>query len=207
VSLVALCVVAHAASFSAGGRAGVNLASFRGELLDNEIAEAGGDKDPRPGVNIGAFFTLHINEYAALSAEFGYSPRGVHYSLPDWGETVEIREAYDYLEIPLLAEISLPLGKPITPMIHAGISPAILVSAEVAEEEGVETEIEDVERRATEADVSFVCGGGARYRLGPGAIIALVRYSHGLVNIIEIGEGRETSVVSILAGYGFAFGG
>ena len=171
-------------TFLLGGRTGFNLSSLRSDLLDNEIAKTNGNKKARLGINAGGVLELNLTPYITFLGEITYSMRGIRHKLPEEDIHVEIYEEYNYLEIPIILEIRVPLKTRISPTFHAGMAPAFLVTAEVIEEEGSETSIKDVQNKTRSSDMTFLLGVGVESHIGNGRMYSELRYSHGLVNII-----------------------
>ena len=193
--LTAVCVLTmfnlQAQEISFGAKAGVNFASAVGDDADG--------LDGRTGFHVGAVANIALGEMFAIQPEVVYSAQGYKQDI----DGVEVTGKLDYINIPVLADVTLAEGF----SLQGGPQFGITVTDE-AEFEGTTGSLDAK---------SFEIGAaiGAQYRL-PMGVFFQVRYATGLASAlddidVDLGElGMETierdvknSVLSISVGYFF----
>ncbi|MCX7698203.1 MAG: PorT family protein, partial [Candidatus Goldbacteria bacterium] len=117
-----------------------------------------------------------------------------------------------YIEIPLLAKLSIQTGSAFVPIIYAGPCVSILTNGIRISETTVNDKttkiIKNLNNDLNIFDVGIVAGAGFEIKAGPGSIILEGRYSMGFNSIYNIPEFTEqpdikTSAITIIAGYSF----
>jgi hypothetical protein len=176
----------------AGLRAGLNLADAWGDDVDEFTY--GTEKKMRTGAAFGGFIEYSVNDNFAIQPEFQYTMKGlklegvgivywydpiddvIYYDYADMVGTIKL----SYLEIPVLAKISIPTQGNVRPVLLLGPALAIKLSAKA--------EL-DVAEPYSEAGGTFD-----------------VRYTLGLVDVPDI-EGMDlavkNAVISFMLGYCF----
>ena len=166
-----------------GMKAGLNLANFTGDDAD---AGEGEDKKARMGFAAGGFVTYGITEMFAVQPELLYTMKGAKYEWDGGSETVK----FDYLEIPVLAKVSIPTEGNIGPHFFIGPSLGILLGAK----NKVEIDGEDPEGLAGDHDVKdetkstefgLVFGAGVDIGMPHSAITIDGRFGLGLTGTCE----------------------
>jgi len=187
-----------------GLKAGVNMANFSGDDVDIE----GADKKMRLGFSAGGFVTYSISEMFALQPEVFYTMKGAKYEAEDGDVTFK----YDYLEIPVLAKVTIPTEGNIAPNLFIGPALAINLSAKAKAdvdiggyEAGVELDVKDWTKST---DFGLVFGAGVDIGMPHSAITVDGRYVLGLATTHEAEEGEEeedikNGVISFMVGYTF----
>jgi len=168
-----------------GIKGGVNGANIIGEdaTLEgnwkNKIAFCGG-----------VFLSLGIGKIVAIQPEVLYTMKGAQIEVTEGEITYTGKLQYNYIEIPLLLKLRLPLGI-VTPFVFAGPSVGFkLGDAIISYSDGAGTVEEPIEGFEN-LDYGAVFGGG----LELGRHIWLdVRYSSGLQKLITDVEGGTLDI-------------
>ena len=113
-----------------GVKVGLNLSTFTGDDADWE----GVDKKMRIGFAIGGFITYEINEMFALQPELYYSMQGAKYKSSE-GEDGTLIFKYNYIQVPILAKVNIPVEGSVAPNIFLGPAIGIKVSSKIWWEE------------------------------------------------------------------------
>ena len=166
-AIAALSVTtSNAQGISIGAKAGLNLANVNGN--DAEGAEG------RTSFHIGGVVNLEISELFAIQPEVIYSAQGFTETINiPLGGTLEVTNKLDYLNIPILADITVVEGLSIQAGPQFGIN--ITSEADIA---GETQKLEDVET----ADVSAAIGAQLELPVG---LIFQARYVTGLTEIVK----------------------
>lgn len=201
VLAVAIADASEDSPWSFGLKGGINLADLRGDDVDV-------DTDFRLGATGGGFLTYSISDWFALQPEILYSQKGAEFGETIAGAPVEVTGKLDYLEIPILAKLTIPINSTFTPNLFIGPAFSFLLSAKLkAEAMGVTIIDLDTKDFQKSFDVGLVFGGGIDIAVGTGKITADTRYVMGLMNIDdpEVGDAPDVknSVISFMVGYGF----
>ena len=170
------------------------------------LAKAWGDDVPdeagfKLGINAGAFMNYRVHEMFVVQPEVFYAQKG--WKLDVEGSD-EIKVKMDYIDIDVLAKLTIPMEGKIKPCIFAGPYVGINMAADV--EIGDESaEIDNVKS----TDFGVVVGGGVDFEMENGMMILLdIRYSMGFANLFEAVEDEEEANVksnSIIFMAGVAF--
>ncbi|MBL7108046.1 MAG: PorT family protein [Candidatus Cloacimonetes bacterium] len=177
-----------------GVKVGLNLSTFTGDDADWE----GVDKKMRIGFAIGGFITYEINEMFALQPELYYSMQGAKYKSSE-GEDGTLIFKYNYIQVPILAKVNIPVEGSVAPNIFLGPAIGIKVSSKIWWEEEGEEEEEDAED-VKSTDFGLVFGAGVEF----GKITVDARYNLGLSTIADEGDADDkNSVISLMVGYSF----
>ena len=166
-AIAALSVTtSNAQGISIGAKAGLNLANVNGN--DAEGAEG------RTSFHIGGVVNLEISELFAIQPEVIYSAQGFTETINiPLGGTLEVTNKLDYLNIPILADITVVEGLSIQAGPQFGIN--ITSEADIA---GETQKLEDVET----ADVSAAIGAQLELPVG---LFFQARYVTGLTEIVK----------------------
>jgi len=186
-----------------GLKAGLNIANLRGDDME--------DWDSKMGFSAGGFITYSINDMFAIQPEVLFTMKGAKYEEEILGETLKATTSLNYLEIPVLAKLSMPTQGSVKPNLFVGPSLAILLSAKGKVEYAGESEEVDIKDDTKSIDLGLVFGGGVDFDLGPdkGKLTADVRYTLGLTSIDESPEevggpyDVKNGVISLMVGYSF----
>ena len=195
-----------AAEIKKGIKIGVNLASLRGESMDELNAYLGERMKSKLAFCFGGFVTYHINEMFAVQPEVLITMKGAKYKEEIGGEILKVLINLTYLEIPILAKIKVPSLGTFKPVLFAGPAVAIKLSGKVkAEYEGttVEEDIEDTKG----IDFGFVIGAGIDWGkgvFGVGKLAVDLRYTLGISTISEFPDDDvKNGAFSLMVGFTF----
>lgn len=190
-----------------GLKIGASLTNFYGDDV-GLLEEAGVDLTSRIGVSVGGFITINIAEVFAIQPEVQYITKGSKWKGEVFGFTGKIWINATYLEIPVLAKITIPTQGSVKPSLFAGPAIALKLSGKYKEEFDGDTYEEDLdELKGT--DFGLVIGGGLDFGLGApgtGSVSVDIRYSLGLSKVFDIdGEDLEikNGAFSLMIGYSF----
>ena len=191
-----------AQGLTAGLKAGMNIANVHGD--DVKLAEAlGFEVSSNIGLCAGGFITYTLNDMFAIQPELLFTMKGAKIEGAGYKETVKV----NYLEIPVLAKLSIPTPGTVKPSLFVGPSLAIKLSAKVEWEEAGESGEEDISEEVKSTDFGLVFGGGVDFALGQGKLTIDARYTLGLTKVREPEEGEEIDMkngaISIMVGYFF----
>jgi hypothetical protein len=194
-TMVALLLVAaatkpaQAQQISVGARAGYTSAT-----IDWEGADALGT-DWTSKFHFGGLANMQLHDYFAVQLEVWYSQKGSGLSDPEGEGDVKV----PYLEIPLLAKLTIPTGGIVTPHVLAGPAVAFELSCTLsAFVSGIPVEDDcdapdiGIDRKKT--DFSLVFGAGLEIQAGPGAIILDALYDLGLKNLADAADAPDEDV-------------
>lgn len=175
-----------------GFKVGLNLANITG-------GDAPDETSMRMGFAGGGWITYAFSDLFAVQPELFYTMKGYKY---DYTDPITLQtETYtfkaDYIEIPVLAKISLSGASNFKPNFYAGPSFAFLLSAKNGDT--------DVKDNMKSTDFGLIGGVGADYLLGTGKITFDVRYNVGLTSTDDSGNDFDVknSAITFLVGYGF----
>jgi len=183
---------------SLGPKLGLNYSDFTGDVPD--------EFGSKLGFSGGAFLAYAFGDWFTVQPEVLYSQKGAKGSgdTPLGEETVTL--SLDYIEIPVLAVLTIPTQSIWTPKVFVGPAFGFLISAEAKAELAGEEEEENMEEAFKDYDVGIVFGGGVDVKVGPGAITADIRYNFGVTNIADDEEDDfsvKNGVFSFMVGYAF----
>ena len=182
-----------------GIKGGGNRSDFYGDDVEAD------DWDPSLGFCVGGFLNLKIDEMISIQPEAFFTMKGAQ--AEEFGETFKISLAY--LEIPVLAKISIPNPGGIEPCLLIGPAFAMNMSATAKYDYVYESEEEDIADEVQDFDLGFVIGAGLDidHGQGQGKLSIEIRYTLGL-KVVPDEEGEEdfdlkNSVISLMAGLSF----
>ena len=180
--MVVVLVIALAAGASAqefvkgftakGAKIGPNISNF---------SNTGGIFTTRTGLGLGVFATYSLTPNFAIQPELLYMQKGTA-----WGFFIDVDWSANYLELPVLAKVTVWTKKKFQPNIFAGPAMALLLSSNIKIEDDGETWLDaDVKDGLKSADLGFVLGGGFGLQFSSFALTFDVRYTWGLVDFLD----------------------
>lgn len=178
---------------------GVNLANFGGE-----DASSSSNVERRRGVVAGGFLLIDVAGPLALQPELLYVQKGQRAEGDTFQGTVTITSKVDYIELPMLVKLQVPVAGPITPTVFGGPSVGVNVNAseEVSRDGRSATQDFDDEIESTELGVHL--GAGLDISTGTGILTVDVRYQLGVNNIVSEGPGElKNRGIGIVGGFAF----
>ncbi|CAN5443982.1 hypothetical protein BH23BAC3_BH23BAC3_14950 [soil metagenome] len=176
---------------------------IKGGLNIANLAGAEDDLDSRTGIHAGLVldFSFPLMPVGIESGIY-YSQKGAQISEDGMTATWKL----DYVEVPILAKISVGPPGPFSPHIVVGPYAAYNINSELDVSAGSASVIEDFSEFTSDIDFGGVIGVGADFSLGVTKLNIQARYSRGLLDVNDNGfedEGEHNSVFSISAGIMF----
>ena len=163
-----------------GVRAGVDFMKIGGE-------DAADDNNRRTGFMIGGFVLVDAG-LIAVQPELMYIQKGTSREETIRGTTVTRTLKLDYIEVPVLVKLQVPLEEGITPSVFAGPTLGLNVTAEAEAEAEGESATEDISDDVSGTDFGLTLGGGVDIDFPVGTLMGNVRYGFGLTNIDDSEE-------------------
>ena len=160
------------AQMQIGPKAGLNIANVGGDDA--------GSPDSKMGFAGGFFFMYQFSNMFAIQPEAYYTMKGAKEKESFEGVTVEATLSLDYIEVPLLLKLIIPIqGSSVHPAIFAGPAVGFKTTAKAKLEAGGESIEEDLEDIKS-TDFGLVFGGGVGFPVGNNELGLDVRYILGL---------------------------
>jgi len=180
--LFLLCIFA-AGSVTAGGldfgiKGGINIANIYGD--DPE------EIDWKTGFAGGIFFDWGITTLFGIQPELLYVQDGskTEFMEVDW------KLKFNYLQIPVLAKVDLPVGGSLIPVLYAGPYVSLLLDSKLTLETADNDASVDLKDYTKSYDAGLVFGAALEFGAGPGKMTLEGRYCLGMTEIDDgIGEG------------------
>lgn len=199
---VLMPAAASAQSAAIGFKGGVNFATFGGDDASSFFGNFPGGLGFELGLSnrtafvVGGFVTLQLDDYFALQPELLYVSRGTQIDMEGSVFGVPFSEeatfTINYIEIPVLAKLTIPTGTPAIPFLYAGPSLAIKAGEATFETSSPDSEPEeDFDDDIKSTDFGVALGGGLGLNLGGGMLSFDVRYTLGLSTIVKSQEDEE----------------
>ncbi len=215
-------------TFEFGLRGGLSMAKLTGDdtkgiiRLEDYDATISGDVDQyRMGFTGGVYLMVNVTEMFGVRLEALYAMKGgkgevegtVDYSgLEDVPFTADVTFKLAYIEIPLLAVLSIPVGETAKFNAMAGPAVSFKTSAELQIELAIMgyfiDQTEDIDEYVKGTDVGGVIGGGFSFEVGQVNLFVDGRWTFGFSSIDDSGEDIDVknSALSFMAGVGIPFG-
>ena len=194
-SFLALTVLpAQAVQITAKGvKGGLALTNMSGDDIE--------DNEAKIGFALGGFLTFNISGDFSVQPELLFVQKGTKWLDGDAKAVFRLT----YLEIPILAKYSFPVGTNMNAFVFAGPALALKVGATAYVEVGDESDSENLDE-AKGMDFGLAFGAGMAWPLGNNIFTFDVRYTLGLGNCMAY-EGEDIKVkngaILFLAGLGF----
>jgi hypothetical protein len=193
----ALTSVSFGQGMQLGLKAGVNFSNLVGD--DIEGAES------KTGFVGGLFFMYQFNKLFAIQPEAYYTMKGATDEQSFAGETAELTISLDYIEIPILFKVLIPIeNSPIRPSVFVGPYVGFNSTAKAKLEYMGQSEEEDIED-VKSTDFGLVFGAGLGFPVGTNEVGVDFRYGLGLTTLDDSAENADikNSVFNINAYFGF----
>jgi len=177
-----------------------------GANISNLIGDDAIDTETKTGFAAGVFFMYQFSTMFAIQPEIYYTMKGATEKQSISGVTVDFTYTLDYIEIPLLLKLLIPIqGSSINPAIFAGPAIGINTTAKFkAEAQGqtLEEDLEDVKS----TDIGLVVGAGIGFPVGENELGFDLRYILGLTTIDDSADEFDikNSVVNFNVYFGFS---
>ncbi|MFO7652739.1 MAG: porin family protein [Candidatus Krumholzibacteriia bacterium] len=204
VVVVVMLVAAQATAgpLGKGIKAGITYTQVTNDIL--------GDSDHTMGFAAGFTLNYQLAPGIAVQPEVLYVQQGGKYDvlIADQGVPIgraELTWDLDYVQVPVLARVSLPVIGSFLPSIVVGPALAFKVSSEFSRESGdVELETGELEDIGS-TDLSLIAGVAFKIGAGPAGVTVDARYNLGLSNVYD-GDGTaeiKNRGFQVLAGIAF----
>ncbi len=204
LAIVLLAMIPGAVSAQAelGVRAGLNVASLNS--TGNEEVSS------RTTVNVGAFLTIPVSSVFGIQIVASFSEKGADRGAGGASATVDI----GYLQIPVLAKISLPTPGKVGVHFLVGPTFGIRTNCTSMDEGGQSIDCDDSSGPSGDVvkstDIGVLVGAGLDISVAPKtSLLVELQYEYGLSDIVDSGvNGTELKnrAFSILAGLSFKLG-
>jgi len=199
LGLLVTISTAYAQGITGGLKAGMNIANVHGDGF-GEFYES------KMGFCAGGFITFKVANIVAIQPEVLYTQKGTK-----WGQEYEHEYTgtwslnFDYLEIPVLFKVIMPIQGMIKPHLFVGPYFAFNLTAKGKIEDNGQSDEDDIDEFVKDTDFGAVFGGGIDFGLPAGKIVFDARYSLGLTAIYEevFGFDVKNNVFSFMLGYAF----
>ncbi len=160
-----------------GAKVGVNFANLNGSDA--------GSTSSRTGLVIGAYANIGVADIISIQPEVLYSMKGASQSLSVGGSTYTATVKLNYLDIPVLLKVNVPLsgGSSIRPSLFAGPSLGILLSSKTKVEGGGVSQESDTKSDTKSTDFGIVVGAGLGFGFAGHEAGIDARYQQGLTSL------------------------
>jgi len=192
-ALMLLMIGAQAAicgEMKIGITGGVNIASLAGDDVE--------DLDSRTAAYFGGFLEFPVTPLLSFQPELLYTMKGATESV----EGTDVTYKLDYIEVPMLLRVNVPMQGNIMPFVVAGPGIGFNTTAKV-EADGQEEDIEEIKGM----DFGLIFGGGLGFPVSDGryTISLAVRYELGLTTIDDSDEEADVKNRAVSIGAGLSF--
>jgi hypothetical protein len=198
------CSGARAADIDFGVKGGLNIANVYGDTVDD-------DAEWKNGFKGGIFLDMGISRYFTVRPEALFVQNGTRSEFLN----ADLYLKFDYLQVPVLAVLDLPVHGPLVPFIFAGPYISLLLGSDFEERVDDRSATTGIKDYTKSTDTGFVFGAGLDFGLGPGSMSIEGRYDLGLgefddgiaegifgVEDAERSDGKNRSW-AIMLGYAF----
>lgn len=206
-TLLAIGNPTYAQSLTLGGKVGLVVANVGGDIED-----AVGELDSKTGFAAGGFLTIGLSPIFDIQPEVLFVQKGAKQEAAG----VEAKVKINYVEIPVLVRVNLPVqgATPIKPHVYGGPSISLELSCDIEEEGGglsAEVACDDtsVGLETKSLDFGIVLGGGVGFGVGAGMLTVDGRYVLGLTDINDVAGSpfdAKNRAFEIFVGYGVNLG-
>jgi len=148
------------------------------------------------GLTIGLVSNIKITNWLFLQPELLYSQKGGKYDvqvpmpveIPGFQVNVVDKRMLDYLEIPILLKVTLPLNWKVKPTFLTGLSSSFKLKGKLENTVNIKIlgynfsyfQIEDIKSQLNAIELSYIIGGGLDFEIGKGKLALDQRFSFGL---------------------------
>ena len=198
LALLVTISTTYAQGITGGLKAGMNIANLHGDDVIGPYYES------KMGFCAGGFITFKVANIVAIQPEVLYTQKGTKQEEEFMGETWKATFNLNYLEIPVLLKVIMPVQGMIKPHLFVGPYFAYNLTAKLKMEYNGSFDEIDFDEYVKNTDFGAVFGGGIDFGLPAGKIVFDARYSLGLTTIDEEGfEDVKNNVFSFMLGYAF----
>ena len=205
----ALAAAPARAGMAFGVKGGVSISQVQADLLDtdNRTGFVGGvygafDLTPMVGIQPELLFVRKGAKLFSTDLEVGGIPLG------EFGTTLDV----DYVEVPVLLRVSLPVAEPLGVRLLAGPVASLKVDEKLSTTGLVGYSLDSDQVKTT--DFGIAVGAAVALRQDTFALVGEGRYTFGLTNVsdlsigdVALGGDVKNGSFYLMAGVEFAFGG
>jgi len=176
---------------------GFKVGYTRGQLRAVETGEdIQVEKFATNGLTLGLAANIKLTNWLYFQPEFLYFKKGGKYKvevpiaspIPGFEVNVVDTRYLDYLEIPLLIKVALPLKWKVKPTFLTGLSAGFKLSGQLDNKVNVSLSgynftwprTEDITSQLNDIEFSYIIGGGLDFEIGRGKLAVDQRFSFGL---------------------------
>jgi hypothetical protein len=160
------------------------------------------------GLNFGLFFVEQLAPSLALQPEIIFVQKGSRWNVDEGWLSFDVKYQLYYIELPILAKITIPGNSAVKPFFLLGPAPAYLIQARY--DASLSSEWEDQSETGTAEqfkrnDLGIIFGGGFTFAAGKNSISIEAQYDLGLINIYNETDlsGLKNRSLSFWLGYCF----
>ncbi len=175
--------------FSLGVKAGMDISTISNLVVDDPVS-----KESKLGFQGGLIGKYGFNKLLAVQMELLFTQKGYKVEATQNGNTTKHFLRINYLEIPLMAKVTYPLGKFV---VFGNVGPYLGVGLNGLEgdipDAGINQPIYYGEGGYQNIDFGFAFGAGFGYKIGIGEIILDLRYDLGLSDIHNVSSSTKNT--------------
>lgn len=170
-----------------GGTIGLDLANHAGPGANSESFAS----SYKPSFTIGGTVGLQLSKHISLHVDIAFASKGSHSTSASMaGGTYQM----DYMELPILARVSLPTSGRLDYYVLSGPTLGALLDADLELDDGTHF---DLDSSFKTFDVGWMLGAGVAVEVGSrGDITFDIRYNHGLRNIDKAAAPEDDEVMN-----------
>lgn len=174
--------VTSSRSNSGGAQIGVvgmlNYSSYAYSADDSDVADEFADHtESTLGFGGGLRAVVEFNPFLGIQPEILFKQYGATLKAEAGPFNIESTATTNYLQVPVLARLALPVGGSVTPKVLVGPTFGYFLSGSTkAGDDTKDIDAEDVER----LDIGVAAGVGVDFATGPGALSLDLRYDRSL---------------------------
>jgi hypothetical protein len=207
-----LCFIAICVAFLLSSPlTGQTTLGFKGGLSLSTIggSDAGSfDAEYRSGFGLGAFMAFALSDRLSVQPEISYLQKGLKSS----ESGVDFTFALDYLEIPVLLRVDIPVEGTIAPYFVVGPALSFKAGCEISgSDSGTEVtfDCDEAEMEVKALDFGGIVGVGLSVEAGPGDFLVQGRYNFGFTTLddSEYEDDIKSRAFFFGVGYSFPIGG
>jgi hypothetical protein len=199
IVIVGVCLGAGPSGLRAqGGRTGLGfeVGYSRASFAPSSLTEA------REGSLIGGFISQRVSGPLSGQIELLFATKGGALTAATPDGPVRAAVQLVYIEVPLLARATVPLGRRLKPILLGGGSYALSVGCEFQVEVPgafgqVPCDQSGTGLQLVKSDMSAIVGGGLEYAWGSSAVRLELRRFIGLRTVVEGSEGKNRAWVAL----------
>ena len=197
--IVLVLASAPAAAPSEAAGFGVKVGAAVSNIFGRDVY----DQRFRAGFSYGIFMTYRFGRRFAIQPELLFVMKGSRYVNGEGPDAYRETMSLEYVELPILAKLSVPLFRGLRTHVFAGPAPAFNIRARVDARFAGEAQEETLDN-VMGFDIGLAAGAGVEIPVGRGAVTFDVRYTAGLTTLSkEPDDDIRNGALTFLFGYLF----